>query len=262
LRPAGTSFVCEGLSPAARRVDKSGVRKPLVITAISIAALVAIAVAAFAIGRGASPKTVKLVAVAAPTSTTVRVTTTTRRPKPVLPPTTRVPVTLPPVTVPSVTVPPVTFPPATFPPATFPPVTSPPPTAAPVVCPTGSPVVQVTAVYHHPDALGAPVVDYSASGTITNHGTGPIVPGVVFVDFNDAKGGLMSYLEMFWPSDAAGHDLTPTIPSGATVPWDARWSGPGLDFASLMGPPAAVVAKLSGWYWAFPFGACLALGGT
>ncbi len=171
---------------------------------------------------------------------------------------------------PVVTVPPPTAPPATAPPATFPPVTSPPPTAAPVVCPTGSPVVAVTAVYHHPDPSGPPFVDYSASGTITNRGTGPIVPGPVFVYFNDATGGLTSYLEMFWPTDAAGHDLTPTIPSGATVPWDARWSGPGLDFMMLMAPPAAVVAKLSSWHWGSPFRSgppdplwnCLAFGGT
>jgi hypothetical protein len=89
-----------------------------------------------------------------------------------------------------------------------------------------------------------------------------MVPGDVFVDFNDAQGNNLDFGSVFWPRDAAGHDLTPTIPSGATVPWDLRWNSPPIDFVVVVRPPAAVVAKLSGWYWAFPFTACPALGGT
>jgi hypothetical protein len=123
-------------------------------------------------------------------------------------------------------------------------------------------VTKVTAVRHHPDQAGPPFVDYSASGTITNNGTGPMVPGVVFVTFTQGNGVPYS-AEVWWPTDAAGHDLTPIIPPGVTVPWDMTWNGPGIDSVMLIGPTTpTVTAELSGWFWASPFSECLALGGT
>jgi hypothetical protein len=201
-----------------------GVRKPLVITVVSAAALAAVGVAAFAAGRGASPKQVKPVALAAPTSTTVPATTITARRKPIAAPVTTVQITVPPVTVPPVTVPPVTVPPVTVPTVTAP----------PVVCPTMGSGRQVNITLNVTGNNGDGW-EARPKGTITNRGNASFIPTTLSISFLGASppstepvilpvvplapGATMNWGPGYWP-------LGSSKPSGATYSLYGRWADP------------------------------------